>query len=172
MSEGIGANGRNQTETAKAADFSFASRRSPVRSRYAPLRNPLETAGFLLPRVCKSRRMLGIGSDYGIWKPLAHNWRAARFGTPVVDLPRRVDRGAAPQRGRLPLQIPATASEAPTLIPPHKPKRIAIDGEPGGRPVRTARRPPAEVAFGWSRRLGALLLPPRRLGSGDALARS
>jgi hypothetical protein len=45
-------------------------------------------------------------------------------------------------------------------------ERIAIDGEFGCRLGRAATRPPAGAAFGWSRRLGALLLPARRLGAG------
>src|SRR6266545_2088738 len=46
------------------------------------------------------------------------------------------------------------------------PERIAIDGQLGCRVVRVATRPPAGAAFRWSRRLGALLLPARRLGAG------
>src|SRR5215210_3224825 len=36
MDKAIGGNRPNQTETRRRASFSFASRRSPVRSRYAP----------------------------------------------------------------------------------------------------------------------------------------
>jgi hypothetical protein len=46
------------------------------------------------------------------------------------------------------------------------PERIGIDGELGCRVVRVATRPPAGAAFGWSRRLSALLVPARRLGAG------
>jgi hypothetical protein len=45
-------------------------------------------------------------------------------------------------------------------------REFAIDGEFGCRVVRAATRPPAGAAFRWPRRLGALLLPARRLGAG------
>src|SRR4029450_9477629 len=60
----------------------------------------------------------------------------------------------------------------PTLIPAHKPERIAIDGVLGGRLVRATPPPPAGAPFGWSGRLGALLLPSWWLGASRALARS
>jgi len=78
-------------------------------------------------------------------------------------------------------QLPATGSEAHALIPAHKhtegsappeslgapvPERIGTDDELECRLVRVATGPPAGAAFGWSRRLGALLLPARRLRAG------
>src|SRR5207247_8490901 len=77
------------------------------------------------------------------------------------------------QLGRLPLAAPGDRERnTPRSFPTHKPERIDIDGEPGGRLPRAATPPLAGATFGRSRRLDALFLPPWRLGTSRALARS
>ena len=65
----------------------FASRRSPVRSRYAPLENPLETAGFVL---LERRRLRASESDVSTVSTTFAD--LTRFGALVVSVATRVRR--------------------------------------------------------------------------------